>query len=106
MREQSAARPSDCFSLLFREEQMIENPTTLGSIFGPFPSDYGLSHHQISCYALHDWLRFFLFPLSDPSRRSCAEQPTRVSAGASAKRIRKYDTWKHLRTSGTLAPAG
>jgi hypothetical protein len=78
MRQRSAARPADCCSRLFREEQMIENPTTLGSIFGLFSSEYGLSHHQISCYVLHDWLRFLLFPLSDPSRRFCEEQPVRV----------------------------
>jgi hypothetical protein len=61
MRKRSAARPSDRCSWLFRDEQMIENPTTLGSIFGPFSSDYGSSHHQISCYELRDWLRSLLF---------------------------------------------
>jgi hypothetical protein len=68
----------------------------LASISGRFRVDYGTSHHQISCYGFHDWLRSSPFSPSCRLRRPQAgAAPVKPDQGAR----RNHPQVRHIETS-------
>jgi hypothetical protein len=78
----------------------INKPQTLASFSGRFLSNYGSSHHQVSCYALHDLASIFAFspvgPIA-PFLRGAANAGLGGSVSQKDPQIRHMETSSHIR---------